>query len=57
MEGGVILNAIAEILKRQSKEDFKGRHFEAWLIIQPVSWDLRDPLSYRNIEESPGTRL
>jgi transposase, IS6 family len=30
----VILNAIAEKLKRQSKEDFKGRHFEAWLIVQ-----------------------
>ena len=24
-----ILNAIAEKLKRQSKDDFKGRHFEA----------------------------
>jgi hypothetical protein len=29
----------------------KGRHFEAWLIIQAVSWYLRYPLSYRNIEE------
>jgi transposase, IS6 family len=28
----MILNAIAEKLKRQSKDDFKGRHFEAWLI-------------------------
>jgi len=27
----MILNAIAEKLKRQSKDDFKGRHFEAWL--------------------------
>ncbi|MFN6987454.1 MAG: IS6 family transposase, partial [Rhizobium oryzihabitans] len=25
----MILNAIAEKLKRQSKDDFKGRHFEA----------------------------
>jgi IS6 family transposase len=51
MERAVILNAIAETLKRQSKDDFKGRHFEAWLIIQAVSWYLRYPLSYRNIEE------
>ena len=28
----MILNAVAEKLKRQSKDDFKGRHFEAWLI-------------------------
>lgn len=28
----MILNAIAEKLKRQSKDDFKGRHFEAWII-------------------------
>jgi hypothetical protein len=27
--GPVILNTIAEKLKRQSKDDFKGRHFEA----------------------------
>jgi transposase-like protein len=51
MERTVILNAIAEKLKRQSKDDFKGRHFEAWLILQAVSWYLRYPLSYRNIEE------
>ena len=31
------LNAIAEKLKRQSKDDFKGRHFEAWLIVQAVA--------------------
>jgi hypothetical protein len=29
MERAVILNAIAETLKRQSKDGFKGRHFEA----------------------------
>jgi len=57
MERTVILNAIAEKLKRQSKDDFKGRHFEAWLIIQAVSWYLRYQLSYRNIEEIPGTWL
>jgi hypothetical protein len=26
--------------------DFKGRHFEAWLIVQAVAWYLRYPLSY-----------
>ena len=36
----MILNAIAEKLKRQSKDDFKGRHFEAWLIVQAVTWYL-----------------
>ena len=47
----MILNAIAEKLKRESKDDFKGRQFEAWLIIQAVSWYLRYPLSYRDLEE------
>jgi len=47
----MILNAIAKKLKRTSKDDFKGRHFEAWLIIQAVSWYLRYPLSYRNIKD------
>lgn len=47
----MILNAIIKKLKHQSKNDFKDRHFEAWLIIQAVSWYLRYPLSYRNIEE------
>ncbi|MFW8589085.1 hypothetical protein ACOJBM_42655 [Rhizobium beringeri] len=54
----MILNAIAEKLKRQSKDDFKGRHFEAWLIVQAVAWYLRYPLSYRDIEgDVRGTRL
>src|SRR3954465_16051149 len=30
---------------------FKGRHFEAALIVRAVSWYLRYPLSYRDIEE------
>src|SRR4051794_27104473 len=47
----MILSAIAEKLKRRSKNDFKGRHFEASLILQAVSWDLRYALSYRDIEE------
>ena len=33
----MILSAIAERLKRRSKDDFKGRHFEAPLILQAVS--------------------
>ena len=49
--GSMILSAIAEKLKRRSKDDFKGRHFEASLILQAVSWYLRYPLSYRDIEE------
>src|SRR5215217_2252689 len=47
----MILSAIAERLKRRSKDDFKGRHFEAPLILQAVCWYLRYPLSYRDIEE------
>jgi hypothetical protein len=37
----MILKAIAERLKRRSKDDFKGRHFEAFLILHAVSWYLR----------------
>src|SRR6476661_9409785 len=47
----MILNALVEKLKRRAKDDFKGRHFEAALILQAVSWYLRYPLSYRGIEE------
>jgi transposase-like protein len=47
----MILSAIAEKLKRRSKDDFKGRHFQASLILQAVSWYLRYSLSYRDIEE------
>jgi transposase, IS6 family len=47
----MILSAIAERLKRRSKDDFKGRHSEASLILQAVSWYLRYSLSYRDIEE------
>src|SRR4051794_24286977 len=47
----MILNALVEKLKHRSKDDFKGRHFEAALILQAVSWYLRYPLSYRDIEE------
>src|SRR5215212_6339750 len=47
----MILNALVEKLKRRSKDDFKRRHFEAALILQAVSWYLRYPLSYRDIEE------
>jgi hypothetical protein len=47
----MVLRAIAKRLKRWSKDDFKGRHFEASLILQAVSWDLRFALSCRDIEE------
>ena len=47
----MVLNALVEKLKRRAKDDFKGRHFEATLILQAVSWYLRYPLSYRDIEE------
>ena len=50
-EGPRDLESIAERLKRRSKDDFKGRHFEASLILQAVCWYLRYPLSYRDIEE------
>lgn len=33
----MILSAIAAKLKHRSKADFKGRHFEAALIVQAVS--------------------
>lgn len=38
----MILNIIAEKLKRRSKDDFKGQHFEAWLIVQAVAWYFRN---------------
>src|SRR5215208_2918338 len=47
----MILNALVEKLKRRSNADFKGRHYGATLILQAVSWYLRYPLSYRDIEE------
>ena len=47
----MILNAIVAKLKRRAKADFKSRHFEATLIVQAVTWYLRYPLSYRDIEE------
>jgi transposase, IS6 family len=47
----MILSAITEKLKHRSKDDFKGRHFEASLILQAVCWYLHYPFSYRDIEE------
>jgi transposase-like protein len=47
----MILSAIAAKFKQRAKADFKGRHYEAALIVQAVSWHLRYPLSYRDIEE------
>ena len=36
-EAAMILSAIAAKLKRRSNDNFKGRHFEAGLIVQAVS--------------------
>ncbi|BCH62565.1 hypothetical protein RvVAR0630_pl07070 (plasmid) [Agrobacterium vitis] len=36
-ERAMILNTIAEKLKRQLKDDFKGRNFEAWPSVQAVA--------------------
>nr|AGO88460.1 Putative insertion sequence transposase-like protein [Methylobacterium oryzae CBMB20] len=47
----MILSAIAATLKRRARTNFRGRHYEAALIVQAVSWYLRYPLSYRDIEE------
>ena len=47
----MILSAIAAKLKQRARDDFRGRHYEAALIVQAVSWYLRYPLSYRDIEE------
>src|ERR687886_381400 len=47
----MILSAIAAKLKQRAKADFRGRRYEATLIVQAVSWYLRYPLSYRDIEE------
>jgi hypothetical protein len=33
----MILRAIAEKLKRLSRDEFKGRHFEAWRIGQAIA--------------------
>jgi len=37
----MILNALVERLKRRAKDDSKGRHYGATLILQAVSWYLR----------------
>ncbi len=47
----MILSAIAAKPKQRAKADFKSRHDAAALIVQAVSWYLRYPLSYRDIEE------
>jgi transposase-like protein len=47
----VFLTAIAGKLKRQSKNDFKDRQFEARPIIQAVSRYLHYPLRSRELQE------
>jgi transposase-like protein len=41
----MILRAIAEELRCLFKDDFKGRHFQASLILKAVCWYLRYPPS------------
>ncbi len=41
----MILPSVIEKLKPRAKDDFKGRHFEAWLIIQAVDSYLNSPLT------------
>ena len=38
LEADMILNALAKKSKRQLKDDFKGHHFGAWLIVRAVRW-------------------
>lgn len=52
-----LLNAIVEKQKHQSKDDFEGRHFEAWLIEQAMTWYLRYRLSHRDLEDRLCPRL
>ena len=51
----MILNAVVEKLKRRAKDDFKGRHYEATLILQA---DLLVPTLSPElpIEGCPGAR-
>ena len=46
----MILNAIVAKLKRRSKDDFKGRHYEATLIVQAVSWYMRYPRQFESAD-------
>ena len=48
----MILSAIAEKLKRRSKNDFKGRHFAVLLTLRAVSWYLLE----RDYRPLPGKK-
>jgi IS6 family transposase len=52
----MFLKVIAEKLKRQSKDDFKGRRFEAWLIVQAVTLISAICAQLSNLEEMFGGR-
>ena len=47
----VMLSSVMRKFRQKSEKLFKGRHYEALIILQAVLWYLRYPLSYRNIEE------
>ena len=48
----MILNALVERLKRRSRDDFKGRHFEATLILQAVSNIMENALRFEPPESN-----
>ena len=52
----MILCATAAKLKRRSRNDFAGGHFEAGLIVQAVSWYLRFPLSVHRLRNGTPDR-
>lgn len=52
----MILSAIVEKLKKRASNEFKGRQFAPWFIIQAVSWYLRYKLSFRDLVEMMAER-
>lgn len=49
------LSVMAVTLRSRSKDDVQGRHVEAEVVVQAVSWSLRCPLSDRCVEVDHGT--
>jgi hypothetical protein len=47
----VVQHAVVEKLTRALEDDFKGRNFEACLIVQGLTWHLRVQRQSRNPEE------
>ena len=53
----MILSAIAERLKRRSKDDFRGGHFEAPLILQAVCWYRKRSLKRASLRLTGGAMI